>query len=564
MEKVFALLSIVLLAACSSLEVPTAPLIGDPPSSDTTAPQIVARSPEVNSDNVVARDPITLTFDEAIKPETINGQTLVLKVNDKPIATKVSLSQDGKTATLEPQNYADLGPEDAALSVDIGEGITDLAGNGLERPSTGWKWEVPIWTNLGGWNGHQIGNEVAVIAPDGYPVLAWIDSISGYEHSLVVKKWNGSTWVSLVDKRIHLIQNRGMELVSNGKEMFLIWTEFTTTDQNGYLKNQDVYVTQWDGKGFKLLKTVSNNSGWGLHSVSLDEKGVLVVATDELIEQWIDNRWEDLGNPRNYVTSAPYYKVAIDNLGQPLVSFSQNDNLFVKRWDGNQWKALYEGEKGIGDLNPNLAFTNPQIASLMVDSLNRPILIWEEIATQECSMAGCSGTSALFIKRWEGAKWIKLGDSNSGFSILGTCSNTIYIDSLLDNDSQLVISFNSSCYTNPNTIGSSRLLLNSKEPPWVSLGVPPANQNLWPSYRLSIDSIGRLLTRAFSASDKHWHISRFDGANWEALGQLLIQDSDPYKSLMVLDNLNRPLLFTFSLYNYSSNYQNAQVLRYNR
>ena len=208
--------SLIALAACNQnpqVQPKIDPPIGDPPPvvsqpTDTTAPKIVAQTPINGASDVVARDPITLTFSEAIKPETANAQTLSLKVSGATIATRVSLSTDGKTATIAPENYADLGLEDASLSVEVGK-LTDLAGNALEGAGD-WNWKVPAWLELPNFAldaNADTDNIGLVLDKNDRPYLVWNQFIgtrigdcggfsrfSDYRTRFHLRTWNGEAW----------------------------------------------------------------------------------------------------------------------------------------------------------------------------------------------------------------------------------------------------------------------------------------------------------------------------------------------------------------------------------
>lgn len=122
---------------------------GPPDPSDITPPAVVGMFPPIGAINVTARDPITLTFTEAVKPSSVSEQNLVLRVEGNPIPSTVALSADRKTATIAPKDYNDLGSaENTTLSVQIRAGITDLSGNPLVPPQELWYWLVHHWWNI--------------------------------------------------------------------------------------------------------------------------------------------------------------------------------------------------------------------------------------------------------------------------------------------------------------------------------------------------------------------------------------------------------------------------------
>lgn len=100
------------LAACSSQFVPATPL-----PKETITPTILELTPAPEAKDVNLSDPIQIKFSTAIKPETLNAQTVVLKWDNSAIESNLTLSQDGKTATIS--NNRLIGPNITTLSVEL-------------------------------------------------------------------------------------------------------------------------------------------------------------------------------------------------------------------------------------------------------------------------------------------------------------------------------------------------------------------------------------------------------------------------------------------------------------
>ena len=98
--------------------------------------------------------------------------------------------------------------------------------------------------------------------------------------------------------------------------------------------------------------------------------------------------------------------IAIDNAGQIVVAWEEYDfpnstNIYVKRWNGTLWAFVG------GVLDKTLA-NNSFAPSLAIDSTNRPVVAWHELAGSNFN---------VYVKRFNGTSWQTLGttvDQTSG------------------------------------------------------------------------------------------------------------------------------------------------------
>ncbi|MEO0602753.1 MAG: Ig-like domain-containing protein [Myxococcota bacterium] len=125
---------LVTLAACTSEPVlddasPDVPMDPEPAVADTTAPRVVATTPDHLDDGVLADTIVTITFSEAMDTASVEA---ALEVTGEP-------SFDWNTSATElsielPLTYADAPAEALVYTVTLDEEATDEAGNGLEQP----------------------------------------------------------------------------------------------------------------------------------------------------------------------------------------------------------------------------------------------------------------------------------------------------------------------------------------------------------------------------------------------------------------------------------------------
>ena len=109
-------------------------LVATAPTADTEILKVTNFSPFDGAVGIPVNSPITATFSESLDKATVNNNSLTLKdSNNQPIAGYLSLSQDGKTVTFQPN--ANLAP--GTLHHVTITGVKDLAGNILV-PAKAW------------------------------------------------------------------------------------------------------------------------------------------------------------------------------------------------------------------------------------------------------------------------------------------------------------------------------------------------------------------------------------------------------------------------------------------
>jgi hypothetical protein len=251
------------------------------------------------------------------------------------------------------------------------------------------KWNGTTWTSLGGFLDVHANTkaELAAIALDssGNPIVTWNEN-DGTSNNIYVKKWNGTTWVSLGE---HLDLNKNAEaktpsivLDSSGNPI-VTWTESDGVTYN-------IYVKKWNGTTWVSLGGVLDFN-YPLDqqdavepSIVIDSIGNPIVAwreggttLDIYVKKWNGTTWVSLGGHLDFDvsknTSLP--AIAIDASGNPIVTWQENDgntgNIYVKKWNGTTWISL----GGIVDLDASKHAVKPAIA---LDSSGHPVISWHE------------------------------------------------------------------------------------------------------------------------------------------------------------------------------------------
>ncbi|HEY1525244.1 MAG TPA: Ig-like domain-containing protein [Candidatus Angelobacter sp.] len=94
---------------------------------DTTAPQVVAMTPNDGAANIGLNATAVLNFSKPLNPSTVNSSTFALFSGSTVLGTSVSISSDGQTVTLSSGQL----PASRLITVAATSGVKDLAGNSL-------------------------------------------------------------------------------------------------------------------------------------------------------------------------------------------------------------------------------------------------------------------------------------------------------------------------------------------------------------------------------------------------------------------------------------------------
>jgi hypothetical protein len=97
------------------------------PTADTTAPQILSVNPVEGAANQGLYTTVTLTFSESLDPATITHHNFALYHGYTNLNAGVNRSADNRTVTLTRHPL----PPGATVSILVGTGVTDIAGNPL-------------------------------------------------------------------------------------------------------------------------------------------------------------------------------------------------------------------------------------------------------------------------------------------------------------------------------------------------------------------------------------------------------------------------------------------------
>jgi hypothetical protein len=236
---------------------------------------------------------------------------------------------------------------------------------------------------------NQAQTSSLVLDKTGKPVVAW------QEDAIIhLKTWNGSSWVQ-----------RALPLGSNFSLVSLSPESLAIDNSNNPVL---AYMSE-----FTEFKAPNAN-------------------------RWDGTKWVNLpfgavsgegGN--NTITMA----TALDKTNRPLVAFSSNlrgeagstetsQGLWVTRWDGTKLAQLGQQVEGYFEsfstgVKRGTPFDVGSL-SLATDNLDRPV-----VAVSRCPVTTTPCNNNLYVKRWDGSKWVQLGTSLSR-----SASNSTYKPSL--------------------------------------------------------------------------------------------------------------------------------------
>jgi hypothetical protein len=142
------------------------------------------------------------------------------------------------------------------------------------------------------------------------------------------------------------------------------------------------------------------------------------------VKRLVGNTWTSMGTELNVESNKvaitrPDGAIAVKGFSPAVafhecasISFPSDCNVYVKRWNGAEWVQLG------GKLNTNSAY----YASIVIGEANRPVVAWFEKQV----LLNAIGYN-IYVKRWDGAKWVSLGGAvNPSFNKLASMPSLAY------------------------------------------------------------------------------------------------------------------------------------------
>jgi hypothetical protein len=225
-----------------------------------------------------------------------------------------------RETTWTQKSLTHLLPADAtwfAVFTDTPNGRCQFDDIVLQNFARAWK---PVGTNpLNALSSNDTSEPVIAIDNSGYPVVAWYEYKTGFieQGGIVVKRWNGSSWVQLGDPvygeffRFGIVPTPYIYMSNN--QPVIAWTEWS-----GTTNKRTTYVKRWNG-----------------------------------------TTWEQVGPaiPDTFV-----YGLVVDSQGRPVLATIPiglvGNIIHILRYNGTSWELLKESGSTFGVRSLHLAIDN--------------------------------------------------------------------------------------------------------------------------------------------------------------------------------------------------------------
>jgi hypothetical protein len=292
-------------------------------------------------------------------------------------------SWTGETvANPSPTPIAQVGGYSLAVGGTSGPVVAYTRRDDVTSPLYVQRWDGTAWVDIGLpvqpapplWiSGSHLS---MAVDPAGMPVVAFV-AISFNSSSLMVHRWNGSTW-----------QNLGGSVAGGG--LSGIYSPSLTLDSSGRP------VVAWEH-----LRGTNTST---LH-----------------VARWEGQQWVPLGTsvvPQTQGKRGSAPSVTTYGAGDVLVAWHESDattdtsRIQVARWANGAWGLLGGGLK----ILPGNSWSRPQ---LRLDGNGRPNVLWNEWN---------GGAQALFIRLWNGTAWAQRGGSAAAIATASTGDAALALD----------------------------------------------------------------------------------------------------------------------------------------
>jgi len=226
--------------------------------------------------------------------------------------------------------------------------------------------------------GHA-GSPTIALLPDGKPCVAWHNRVAEVRQ-IYIRCWDGSLWAEVrtgsatgggISDSTWDSWTPSIAIAANGT-IYVAWHESMVNE---------VYVLKWDGAQWTEVGAGSASGSGISNSQYLAEEPYIALGPD--------------GNP--YV------------VWQNTDSHSAKGEIFVRRWDGNQWVEVGSGSASGGGIS-NTPYGDSYYPAIAIDPNGTPYVVWQETQIDDAH---------IYIRRWNGSAWVEIGPesaSNGGIS----------------------------------------------------------------------------------------------------------------------------------------------------
>ena len=267
------------------------------------------------------------------------------------------------------------------------------------------------------------------------PVVAWTEYPNNRD--IYLRQWNGSKWAILgnspcVTKVTHPIGSRTFpSLIANSNGQIAV----------AWVNSGEIYLLLWDGNKWLELNNSASKGGVSntandsrLPNVAFDSHGNPYVAWIEAtdysgyqiyVKHWNGKAWSEIDNSasnRGLSTNANYIErpvIKLDGADQPYVAWV-DDGIGILKKGGVMLKCLRNDKwKAIGDDNDSGSISKFDGTysgiNMNLDENAFPIVTWSSKVFDFSKFD--YQYNQIYLRRWDGKKWIELGNSGSGGGI---------------------------------------------------------------------------------------------------------------------------------------------------
>jgi len=429
---------------------------------------------------------------------------------------------------LKAQEWEALGPDDFNQASTLGVTDLSIATDPAGTPYIAYKdislkaivkkWDGTTWVSLEEQNfSNPSGGQLNLaIAPDGTPFLAYTDQ--SLDKRVTVKKWDGVSW--------EIVGTAG---ISAGGASYLN----LAIDPSGFPyvaygdseNSSRATVKKWNGTDWLDVGVGGISSGLAAQiCFTFDPAGTPYIAYSSgkgIVKKWneVTSTWEDVGS-EGFSTGIAY-DISLDFIssGLPYVAYSDGGNqkrVTVKKWDGSAWTGISSTGLRIGQSND---------ITLAIDRSGS-----SDILYLSYRILGADESYKGFVERLDGNAWVNLGTSPYSelsvdfFSLnIGPSGTPIiaYTDELL-NKKAIVKEWTGSSWLD---LGSTGFSLGTAS--YISMVISSSN-TIYVGYSEGIKG---------KATVQKWN-----GIAWEVVGIPGFSEAGAASCSIGLDNLGNPVL----------------------
>ena len=308
---------------------------------DRTAPSISDTTPANGDENVATDGSISITFSEAIDPDSISGDSLVLaRDGGVNVAASRTVSQNGESVTMTILGRPELPVE---LVASASNTIRDRAGNQLESGTT-WNWKVPGWLPVGGpaeiESNHRSYGPSLAFDSAGTAYVAYYEHVDS-DFRIYVSRWDGSAWAQVggaVSTTTAGVDSYYPSLaIDNADRPVVAYEErWSSSDER-------IFVKRLESGSWSQLGSAVDSSQYAFRpDLAIDQNGLPVVAWvenngsyDEVrVKRWTGTSFTGVGGALN---------IGADNADEPDVEINSDHEITVawEEYDGSDYNIYY-------------------------------------------------------------------------------------------------------------------------------------------------------------------------------------------------------------------------------